>query len=161
MLEFEIWKDEDLEPFEVDLRNKYKQAELNGNFFDIVPLWATKIEEIEDYSFSGFSDNRSYCKVLVSDLYCVSDFIGLRLPMFDGNWPCESKYITTLERWSKTESVDPPTISEITNGKIHFVDGRHRMILAHVLKAKTMVVSVPNYLIPALSEIICIKVLKV
>jgi len=157
---FEIYEDEDLEPDQVILRNKYKEAELNGNLFNIAPFWATKIDEIEDYSFSGFSDNRSYCEVVVSDLYYISDFIGLSLPMFDKNWPSESRYISTLERWSMKLPVDPPSISQILNDKVHLVDGRHRMILAYVLKAETMIVSVPNKLIPALSEMISVKVLQ-
>lgn len=159
MMELEVWEDEDLEPDQIILRTKYKQAELNKGFSGICPVWAYNIETISDFGYSPYSGNYTYCEVNPTDLFLVSDMSGLLLPMFNGDWPSESKYISTLERWSNNLPVDPPTINHIEKGRIRFVDGRHRMTLAHVLKADLMIVSVPNGLIKALSEIIKIKVM--
>lgn len=158
---FEIWEDEDLEPDQVILRNKYKQAELNNDFSGICPIWASNEETIFDFGYSPYLGRYTYCVVNPIELFQSSNLIGLSLPMFNGDWPSESRYISTLERWSDKLPVDPPSISQITNGEIRFVDGRHRMILAHVLKAETMIVSVPNKLIQALSELIKIKVISI
>ena len=160
-MEFEIWEDDDLEPEQVILRNKYKQVEIDDNFSGIYPIWATNEETILDFGYSPYSEMYSYCEVNPRELFHLSNLIGLSLPMFNGDWPSEARYIATLERWSDKLPVDPPTISQIANGKIRFVDGRHRMMLAHVLKAEKMIVSVPNRLMPALSELIKIKVLNI
>ncbi len=161
MLGIYIWEDEDLEPEQVILRNKYKQAEIDGSLDPLCPVWATNKETILDIGYSPYYGRYTYCEVKTHDLFQISDMNGLELPLFNGDWPSESRYITTLEKWSNKFPVDPPTISQIANGKIRFVDGRHRMMLAHVLKAEKMIVSVPNRLMPALSELIKIKVLNI
>jgi hypothetical protein len=160
MIKLEIWEDEDLEPEQVILRNKYKQAELDRDFSGIIPIWATNDETIFDIGYSPYSEMYSYCEVNPNELFQISNLIGLSLPMFNGDWLSETRYISTLERWSDKLPVDPPTLSHIEKGRIRFVDGRHRMMLAHVLKAETIIISVPNRLIQPLSELIIIKVLN-
>lgn len=158
-MEIDVWEDEDLEPDEIILRTKYKQAELNKDFLGICPIWACNRSTINDFGYSPDSGQYAYCEVNTNELFHISDLSGLLLPMFNGDWPSEQRYISTLERWSKKLPVDPPTINQIKKGIVHFVDGRHRMNLAHVLSADIMIVSVPNGLIRELSEIIKIKII--
>jgi hypothetical protein len=152
----EEWEDNELEPNEVELRNKYRILEENNDFTGIIPIWATSINEIADFSSSPFTERYKYCEVFTNELFEKSDIIGLTLPMFDKNWPSEQRYISTLERWSKQLPVDPPTIIRISNKKIHFSDGRHRMVLSKILKSNKMFVSCPIHLIDEISKLITI-----
>lgn len=65
------------------------------------------------------------------------------LEFIDGCWPDEHSFIG-LSQMLENYFILPPTISNVKDGKIFFTDGRHRMILAHIIGDETIPLIVPK-----------------
>jgi len=100
----------------------------------IRPLWVTQ-ETREKAEFIDFEKSRIIWvrpAALIASIY----FLGLPTESLFNDDNNDFRYITTLERWTKGQYVDPPSasINDFNSNKITIDDGRHRAVLSYYLQ---------------------------
>lgn len=121
---------ESLNELYFELLNKYKGL-FESKTINIKPYWA-------------YGENSNQCirtpknsKIYLADTNKLIEEVGLNIlfdldNVFGSSIISNKRIINTLERWSRHLYVDPPYIEKKEN-KYHVLDGRHRIIAAHLL----------------------------
>ena len=120
----------------------------------IRPLWALQPYEME-FPYHHYSMGEySFMEVDVAKFIMKEALLKHTLNLddiFNGSWPDEQRYISTLERWAAKNSVDPPLCTYNSRDGIKIDDGRHRAVLAYYLKEVTMPITLSLRLSTTLS----------
>lgn len=140
------------------LVEKYREKSL-AEIIAIKPKWAYG-EYIDDLYDIGqhpdFGDYKIFLVELV-ELIKNTEFFDFNMELlFNDKLESDYRVASTLERWEKNESVDPPTITikEIDGKKLSISDGRHRTKLAYHLKQNKIPIAIHKSLIQEISNII-------
>ena len=154
--------DEDMDEEEILLRNKCRNID-NDKLKKIIPIWTTNYYEMQLSTYHPNESNRVFVQCNLSKLIENSENLDNVIfnKHFNGFWPDESRFATTIERWINKEPVDPPVIEMGNKKTFKVVDGRHRTILAQYIGVEKITISIPRYLIEKAKALIDATIINI